>query len=100
MAFKNLALLENSGPATSPAFDWGGGYGCLFGEGTFSGGSLTLQVQTPRGTWIPVGTATTLSAAGLATFFLPECRIRVVATTGSGFFAYVRTVNTQMIAGY
>lgn len=100
MAFRTLKLLQNSGAANGPEHDWGGGHGCFFGEGTFSGGSLTLEVKTPHGTWLPVGASTTLSANGYGLFFLPECKIRAVATTGTGFYAFVRTVNTPMIAGY
>jgi len=100
MAFRTLTLLENSGAATSAEKDWGGGYGCLFGEGSFGGGTLRLEAQTPNGTWVAVGATTTLSANGLGGFFLPECKIRVVATLGTGFFAYVRTMNTQTISGY
>lgn len=100
MAYRTLTFLENSGAATSPPHEWGGGHGCFFGDGTFSGGALTLQVQLPSGTWVAVGSTTTLAAPGYGNFFLPQCSIRVVATTGTGFSAYVRTINTPMIAGY
>lgn len=99
MSFRTLTLLENSGAATSAGKDWGGGYGCLFGEGSFNGGSMALEAQTPNGTWIAVGTATTLTANGLGGFFLPECKIRVVTTLGTGFYAYVRQMNTPTISG-
>lgn len=60
----------------STARDWSGGAGTLAGSGTFDSGTLTLQMSPDGGTtWL--ATSATLTAAGIAAFTLPPCKVRL-----------------------
>lgn len=87
------ALAE--GLSATPTTDvvWPGGLGQVTAEATFGGGTVTLQVMAPTGTWMAVGTDTTFSAAGTAGFLLPNgARIRVAIATATAVYAYVSTI--------
>lgn len=85
---QRLDLLENAS-ATGSAFNWLGGRGKLLVEGTFGGATITLQVQSPNGTWLPVQTAT---AANTVNFFLPKGKIRAAVTGGPPSAMYVYAI--------
>lgn len=83
------------GASATPATDaiWPGGLGMFTATATWGGGSVTLQVLTPEGTWVAVGTDTTLSANGAAGFVLPNgARIRVAIATATAVYAYASTM--------
>ena len=68
---------------------WVGGPGTFSAEATFGGGTITLQVLSGNGTWIAVGTDTTLTANGIAGFILPKgAQIRVLIATATAVYAY------------
>jgi len=84
------ALIEN-GSATSPSVHWGGGRGVFSAAGTFSSATVSLQVLGPDGaTWLDAGVDTTLTAAGLGVFDLPDCYIRASVSGGSPSGLYAR----------
>lgn len=88
-----FTLAENL--SATPTFDivWPGGLGMFNGEATFGGGTVTLQVMSPSGTWMAVGSDTTLTAAGAAGFVLPNgARIRVAIATATAVYAYATTM--------
>jgi hypothetical protein len=91
-----VQLLNNAG-ATGSAADWCGGPGAVYVEGTFGGATLTLQVRTPRDTWVAVGTDTTFTAAGVAGFDVPAGDIRMAVSGGtpSALYAYVRPLGNR-----
>lgn len=95
-----LTLLDNaSGSVDGDPALWPGGYGFFSAEGTFSGGNVQLQFQTPRGTWLAVGSAVLLSADGLGGFFLPPGLIRATSSAGSGLYAYAYPIITTTKLG-
>lgn len=84
----------------SVAQQWQGGDGVFTAEGTFGGGSIALQMQTPNLTWVPVnaeGTLTpiSLTVLGMANFKAPACNLRAVPTTATAVFAYATGVPTN-----
>lgn len=88
-------ILNDVGASVSQA--WQGGCGVFTGEGTFGGGSIALQMQTPNGTWVPVnaeGTLTPISLiiASSANFKAPAGNLRAVPTTATAVFAYATGV--------
>jgi hypothetical protein len=88
MKWGRVALLEN-GSATGTQQSWLGGYGAVYAEGTFGGATLTLQVQSPNGTWLNVGPDTTFTGNGLGGFFVPAGAIRIAVSGGSPSALYV-----------
>lgn len=81
--------LASNASATSGSFTWGGGSGIFTAEATFGGGTVKLQFQTKNGTWLDVGTDTTLTAAGVGAFSLPpSTQIRVNIATATAVYAY------------
>lgn len=84
-----LTLLENAaaGNGSAQTLNSGGKY-YFMGEGTFGGGSLKLQFQSPQGTWIDVASST-LSAAGAVALDIPSGQYRAVGATGSAFYAWL-----------
>lgn len=88
-----LKLVENAS-VTGPLVNWPGGPGMFTAEATFGGGTVKLQVQTQSaaGTWVDVGSDTTLTAAGAGGFTLPPCNIRASIATATAVYAFV----TQM----
>ena len=87
---QQLTLISN-GSATSADFDWPGGDGVCYAEGTFAGATLTLQTKSPNGTYMTVGAATTFTANGAGGFTLPAGAIRMLIAGGppSAIFAFV-----------
>lgn len=86
-------LIEN-GSATGGAEKWYGGKGTFIVEGTFSGATVTLQIQSPNGTWISGGSAVALTANGKGDFELPAGQIRAQVSGGppSAIYAYAVAV--------
>lgn len=85
-------LLENAS-ATGSAVEWPGGEGVFECEGTWSGATATLQFRTANGTWVAVGTDTTMSSNGAAGFILHPCWIRV-SISGSPSAMYAAVTRT------
>jgi hypothetical protein len=86
-------LAENISVTPSTDVVWPGGLGIFTAEATFGGGTISLQVMAPTGTWLAVGTDTTMTAAGAAGFILPNgARIRVSITTATAVYAYASTM--------
>lgn len=84
-----ITLAENAS-ATQPGQIWPGGMGMFNAEGTFGGGTVTLQVRSPSGTWMAVGADTTLTAAGAAGFVAPTgAMLRAAIATATAVYAYV-----------
>lgn len=72
---------------------WPGGPGAFSAEGTFGGGTITLQVQTLTGTWVAVGADTTFTSAGIAGFLLPNGSvIRALIATATAVYAYATPI--------
>lgn len=89
MARGNTIVLASSAAVTSLPTQWPGGLGMFTAEATFGGGTVSLQMQTENGTWVAVGSDTTLTANGAAGFWMPPGPIRVAITTATLVFAYV-----------
>lgn len=87
-----VVTLGSNVSATTTAVHWPGGDGFMTIEGTWSGATATLQVQSQHGTWIAVGPDTTFTADGAAGFSLGECQIRVLIAGGppSAVYAYAQ----------
>jgi len=84
VAFPTLSANGSSSPT-----DWPGGKGDLTASGTFGGGTLTMQIQGPSGTWINVinyATITDISITGNkhAAFELPAGPVRVTLAGATG----------------
>jgi len=88
----SVTLLRNVGAAgAGGSTTWPGGRGTFAATGTFGGTSVTLEVQTDGGVWLPVQAMSTgatfttvaLTAPGMFLFELPPCQIRAVATGGT-----------------
>ena len=84
----NIRLIEND-VAAATSYDWQGGQGMFTAEATWGGGSVRLQVQTLNGTWVDVGSDTTMTANGAAGFSLPAGKIRALVATSTAVYAYV-----------
>lgn len=95
MARRAQLTLATNASVTGNPVDWPGGNGAFFAEGTFGGGTVKLQVQSPNGTWMDVGTATTLTASGVGGFIAPAGPMRVNITTATAVFAYVVGIPTN-----
>ena len=90
-------LLSN-GSATGAAISIRGGEYQFLAEGTASGGTISLQAQSPNGTWSNVAvfsgslvSTTTLpySQAGIQ---LPACNVRMATTGGTPSALYASLV--------
>ena len=90
---RTLTLLSNAS-ATGSAVAWPGGRGLFSAEATWGGGTVKLQFKSANGTWIDVGTASTLTANGIVGFELPMCQIRIDVTTATAVYAYAHTTET------
>ena len=93
----NYTLLAN-GTATGSGVAIAGGMYIFTVEGTASGATAALQMQTSNGTWVNVnaiGSTSPISSATLpymaTQIYLPPCQVRVNITGGppSGVFAYI-----------
>lgn len=86
-----ITLVENASAAGS-AVSWPGGRGVFMAEATFGGGTVTLQTQSPNGTWVDVEN-TALTAAGTAVFYLGPGPVRANIATATAVYAYAHVVN-------
>lgn len=83
-----LILASNIGTTSTDVFTWPGGIGMFSVEATWGGGTVALQFKTLQGTWIAVGTNTTLTANGAGGFILPAGTvIRAAITTATAVYA-------------
>lgn len=85
-------LLTNAS-ATGSEVWWPGGEGVFQAEGTWGGATVTLQFKSDRGTFITVGTDTTLTANGAGGFILHPCLIKATVT-GSPSAMYASVTRT------
>lgn len=89
-------LLSNAS-ATGSAVVWPGGRGSFLAAGTFGGATVKLQVLGPDGTtWIDAGTYTTLTAAGVGNFDLPQGQIRASVSGGTPSALYAVAVTVDL----
>lgn len=93
-----LYTLASNLAATGPTVAIRGGEYMLLVEGTVGGATITLQIQTPNGTWTTVqafagGALVSMTALPEAISWipLPECNVRMGVTGGapSALFAYL-----------
>lgn len=76
--------LLNNASATGASTAWPGGRGCFAVVGTLGGATVSLQALGPdSATWLDVGTATSLTAAGIVVFELPAGSIRASVASGT-----------------
>lgn len=69
---------------------WYGGRGTFIVEaGTWGGGSVTLEWQSPQGTWIVAGPEGIVTQNALVGFELPPGYIRATRATATGVYAYI-----------
>ena len=88
MTQQALILASNIGTTSTDVFTWPGGVGMFSVEATWGGGSVSLQFKNLQGTWIAVGTNTTLTANGAGGFILPAgTQIRAAITTATAVYA-------------
>lgn len=91
----NVKLIEND-VAAAASYDWQGGQGMFTAEaGAWNAGTVRLQTQTLNGTWVDVGTDTTMSANGAAGFSLPAGKIRPLIAGATGVYAYAVGIPTN-----
>lgn len=81
---QQFALASGLGNASSNGIDWPGGQGVCFANGTFGGGTYTLQGQGPDGAWYTIGAGVTFTAQGLGGFTFPAGPIRITGAGGTG----------------
>lgn len=86
-------LLTNAS-ATGSEVWWPGGEGVFQAEATWSGATVTLQFKSDRGTYIAVGTDTTLTANGAGGFVLHPCFVRALVAGGPPSAAYASVTRT------
>ena len=81
-------LASNASVTPTAVFTWPGGVGMFSVEATWGGGNVALQFKTLQGTWLAVGTNTTLTANGGGGFILPAGTvIRAAITTATAVYA-------------
>lgn len=88
MAIKNLLLYNTN--ATGGGVSLPAGRYSFALVGTFGGATVTLQMLGPDGvTWLPVGSATALTAAGRELVEIPSGTYRALVASGapSGLYA-------------
>lgn len=93
----NTYILASNASATGAAVPVKGGEYMFMVEGTVGGSTLSLQVQSPNGTWADVqvfsGSAVkfTVLPGAQAGVDLPACNVRMAVTGGaaSSLFAYL-----------
>jgi hypothetical protein len=79
-----LHMLVNASVSETYPVDWPGGVGVFSVVGTFTGCTVTLEFLGPDGvTYLPAGSATTLTSAGAGVFYLPHRLIIAVISGGS-----------------
>ena len=75
-------FLAKSTDTSGTTHVWGGGLGCFQATGTWDGATVTFEYTGDGTNWNAVGSTTTLTANGGATFELPR-GTRVRATVSS-----------------
>lgn len=95
MARRAKVILIANDVVPTGVLQWEGGNGAFYAEGTFGGGSVRLQTQSPNGTWMDVGAGTTLTANGVGGFSLPAGSIRALVATATAVFAYAVGIPTN-----
>ena len=83
--------------ASGAAVQISGGEYMFFCEGTATGSTLSLQIQSPNGTWMDVAAMagnvvkTTTLPYSVSQIDLPTCKVRLAATSGTptGLYAYL-----------
>lgn len=84
--FQNIA-------ATTSAFELKGGQYLVTAVATFSGGSVKLQILGPDGTtWIDAAAATSFTAAGAGTAYLPNAQYRIAIATATAVYVGINRV--------
>ncbi len=69
---------------------WYGGRGTLMVEAAvWGGGSVTLEYQSPQGTWIVAGAEGIVTQNSLVGFELPPGYVRATRATATGVYAYI-----------
>ncbi len=90
--------LASNASATGSAVKIKGGEYMFTAEGTIGGATITLQIQTPNGTWVTVqafagGALVSMTALPEAVSWicLPACNVRLGVTGGtpSALYAYL-----------
>ncbi len=90
-------LASNASASGSPVAIRGGEYHFMV-EGTAGGSTLSLQIQTPNGTWTDVQVFTnsvvkfTALPGNQSGIDLPACNVRLAATGGSPSAVYAYLV--------
>lgn len=87
-------ILLSNATATGADKWWPGGEGVFQAEATWSGATVTLQFKSDRGTYIAVGTDTTLTANGAGGFVLHPCYVRALVAGGPPSAAYASVTRT------
>lgn len=93
----NRYVLASNASASGSAVQILGGEYHFMVEGTAGGSTLSLQIQTPNGTWTDVQVFTgsvvkfTALPGNQSGIDLPACNVRLAATGGtpSGLYAYL-----------
>ena len=86
---RTIITLASNASATQTGVLWTGGPGTFSAEATWGGGTVTLQTLSGNGTWIAVGSDTTLTANGIAGFILPKgAQIRALIATATAVYAF------------
>lgn len=92
----SYTLLQN-GSATGSAVSIKGGEYMVYFDGTLSGATISLQTQSPNGTWVDVEVFTANAVRYSSTprsqtgIDLPACNVRCALNGGSpsGIYAYL-----------
>tara|TARA_R100001086_G_scaffold248981_2_gene187264 strand:+ start:61 stop:369 length:309 start_codon:yes stop_codon:yes gene_type:complete len=84
MAFTKV-LTNVSTDSSSSTYNWDVGEGQFVVSGTFDSATVKLQMSPDSGTtWIDVGTASTFTVDGAASFSLNSCKVRAnVSSAGA-----------------
>lgn len=86
----DLILNDTATTQARNATYWEGGRGTFIVEaGTWGGGSVTLEYQSPQGTWIVAGPEGIVTQNALVGFELPPGYIRATRATATGVYAYI-----------
>lgn len=88
------------------AFEWGGGVGAFFIEGTFDSATFALEYSPDDGSNYyaviernTASTAVSFTAKGYKTFELPKGKLRITRTSGtspSGMSAFIGVCESQV----
>lgn len=86
----DLILNDTATTQARNATYWEGGRGTMMVEaGSWGGGSVTLEYQSPQGTWIVAGPEGIITQNGLVGFELPPGYVRATRATATGVYCYI-----------